>query len=51
MFARRPLFLRHSGRDGRAGGLMLDGCAKKPLDAASVAQSDDMSLGNPRRRG
>ncbi|THD68503.1 DsbA family protein [Phenylobacterium sp.] len=33
-----------------AGGLALDGCAKKPLDAASVAQPGDMSLGNPAAR-
>jgi protein-disulfide isomerase len=30
--------------------LALGGCAKHPLDAASVAQADDMSLGNPRAR-
>lgn len=42
MFARRSLIAAVL-----SAALALGGCAKHALDSASVAQSDDMSLGNP----
>jgi protein-disulfide isomerase len=45
MFASRPLIAV-----ALMAALALGGCAKHPADPASVAQADDMSLGNPQAK-
>jgi protein-disulfide isomerase len=50
MTSARPILAATLATMLAAGGLMLAGCAKTPLDAASVAQVGDMSLGNPAAR-
>jgi protein-disulfide isomerase len=46
----RPIFAVAFAAVLAAGGLALGGCARAKLDAASVAQPGDMSLGNPAAR-
>ena len=45
MLARRPLVAV-----ALLAALAMGGCAKRPVDPASVAQADDMSLGNPKAK-
>jgi protein-disulfide isomerase len=45
MLARRPFIAV-----ALVAALAMGGCAKRPVDPASVAQADDMSLGNPRAK-
>src|SRR5437588_12274451 len=45
MLARRPLIAT-----ALMAALALGGCAKRGVDAAAVAQADDMSLGDPKAK-
>jgi protein-disulfide isomerase len=50
MLARRSLVAAALTAALALGGLALHGCAKQALDAAALAQADDMSLGNPKAK-
>ena len=50
MFASRPLVAVALVAALTLAGTMVAGCAKHPVDPASVAQTDDMSLGNPQAK-